>query len=64
MKTIYRKREKNSTDTPLVTWMQILGSMDKKYPRNGFSIYGRGWSIRGILIMHLERCSARKGGSK
>ena len=54
MKTAYRKRQKTSAEVPLVTWLQMLRAVNIDNQRHGFSVSGKGWSIRGIMIRHLE----------
>jgi hypothetical protein len=54
MKTVYRKRQKTSAEVPLVHWLQMLQAVNIDNQRHGFSISGKGWNIRGIMMMHLE----------
>lgn len=56
-------RYKTPGEMPMVVWLQMLKAIDVKQQRHGISLIGKGWSIRGIMMMHLDLVRT-KGGAK
>lgn len=54
------RRYSRSGEMPFVTWLQMLHAIAPGRVRHGIAIGGKGWSIRGIMMMHLEIVSEKK----
>jgi hypothetical protein len=61
MKTIAHSKVQDAEHMPFVTWLQILKAVSPRSHRHGISIGGKGWSIRGIIMMHLRLGDLRRG---
>jgi hypothetical protein len=44
----------------MVTWLQMLRAIAPGRNRHGIAIGGKGWSIRGIMMMHLDLIAEKK----
>ena len=62
-KTMPNRRYQTPGEMPLVTWLQMLKAVDVGQRRHGISLIGKGWSIRGIMMLHLDLVRT-KGGAK